>query len=183
MITILMGASASGKNYIEAKLVEDYGYNRIVSTTTRPMRDGEKNGREYFFVPKQAFLDMIEEDDLIEYREYHTTVEGIADTWYYGLTKDLYFSDVNYVVILDVQGTRDFIKYVGKDNVKVYYIYCEDYVRTERAMSRGSFDLTEWNRRLEDDVKVFSEENMIDIDYKIVINEGRDINDVIGEIL
>ena len=46
MITILMGKSGSGKNYIESKLVE-LGYERVVSTTSRPTRDGEKTSKSF----------------------------------------------------------------------------------------------------------------------------------------
>ena len=183
MIKVIMGASASGKNYIEERLVKNYGYNRILSTTSRPMRDGEVEGREYYFVDKTTFLDMIRLGELIEYRTYHTLVDNIPDTWYYGLSKQQFDDDKNYVVILDVQGCRDFIDYVGEDNVEVYYIYCNYMIRTERAMSRGGFNLAEWNRRLGDDAKVFSKDNMVGIDYKRIVNQNKSIDEVIKEIM
>jgi guanylate kinase len=147
------------------------------------MRQGEVEGREYYFVDKSTFLDMIRLGELIEYRTYNTLVDNIPDTWYYGLTKQPFDSSKNYVVILDVQGCRDFINYVGEDNVEVYYIYCNDMIRTERAKARGSFNQVEWDRRLEDDARVFSKDNMVGINYNKVINQHRDINEVVKEIV
>ena len=46
---VLIGESASGKSSIERCLVEDYGYNKIVSYTTRPPRAGEVDGIDYHF--------------------------------------------------------------------------------------------------------------------------------------
>ena len=50
-IFYIMGKSSSGKDSIYRMLEEDQelGLKRLVIYTTRPIRDGEKNGREYFF--------------------------------------------------------------------------------------------------------------------------------------
>jgi len=183
MIKVLMSPSANGKDYIQSILINKNGFNPIVSTTTRPMRQGEIEGREYYYVDKSKFVDMINNDELIEYRTYNTLLNGVPDTWYYGLTKQPFDSSKDYVVILDVQGCKDFIDYVGEDSVEVYYIYCPNNIRTQRAMQRGSFDLTEWNRRLLSDAEVFSVDNMKDINYKTVDNYNRNITDVIKEII
>ena len=183
MIKVLMSPSSAGKDYIQSLMIKDYGFNPIISTTSRPMRQGEVEGREYYFVDKSTFLDMIRLGELIEYRTYNTLVDNIPDTWYYGLSKQQFDKNKNYVVILDVQGCRDFINYVGEDNVEVYYIYCNDMIRTERAKARGSFNQVEWDRRLEDDARVFSKDNMVGINYKRVVNQHRDINEVVKEIV
>jgi hypothetical protein len=56
-------------------------------------------------------------------------------------------------------------------------------IRTERAKARGSFNQVEWDRRLEDDARVFSKDNMVGINYKRVVNQHRDINEVVKEIV
>lgn len=183
MIYVIIGASGVGKDYIQNILINDYGFSPIISTTTRPMRDGEVEGREYYYVDKNIFLYLIENDKLIEYRTYNTLLDGKPDTWYYGLTKQPFDSSKDYVVILDVQGCRDFINYVGEENVKVFYIDCPSEIRTIRAKARGGYNQQEWLRRLVDDQYVFSEKNMNGIDYKTVNNYNRDIDDVIKEII
>lgn len=184
MITILLGASGCGKNYIESILVNEYNYERVVSCTTRPMRDGELEGREYNFIDKTLFLDMIRINELIEYRTYNTLVDGIADTWYYGIRKQPFYSSKNYVVILDVQGAVEFIDYVGESNVEAFLVNCSDDIRTTRDKARGGYNAIEAKRRLIDDAKIFSKNNMKKLKYCIINNDGkRNINDVIKEII
>lgn len=180
MITILCGKSGSGKDYISKKLI-DKGYIPIISWTSRPMRENEIDGREYHFCTRREFEYMIETDKLLEYRSYNTLYNGINDTWFYGLLKEKLDNEKNYVVILDLKGTKEFIKYYGKDNCKVFYIEASDKIRTERAMKRGSFDKTEWERRLIADGEDFGEEKFreIEVDVVRVRNEGDGEDDII----
>ena len=155
MITILIGKSASGKDYTQNKLIEK-GYIPIVSTTSRPMRINEVYGKEYYFTDTETFISGIINNEFLEYREYNT----FKGKWYYGLKKDTINnldSNNNYVVILDVNGAKSLIDYVGRDNVRVIYLDVDDGTRTLRAMKRGSWDLNEWNRRLKADRVDFSE--------------------------
>ena len=179
MIYTLCGASASGKDMIQSIMINKYGINPIVSMTSRPMRVGEVDGREYIFVSDTEFKLMIKHDKLIEYREYNTA-NGI---WYYGLPKMEFDDDKDYVVILDVNGTKDFIKCIGADKCKIFHITCPREERTKRAMNRGSFDLTEWERRLRADDEDFSIDKFDGLDYTVINNYNRDINDVVKEIL
>ena len=173
MNIILTGKSGSGKDRIIRELVEKYYYTPIISHTTRPKREGEKEGREYYFISKKKFLEYKEADYFIEYRSYNTLVNGVSDTWYYGVMKNptYAFEVKKYAVILDLEGAKNFIKYAGRKNCKVIYVDCDDKIREERAKARGSFDQTEWNRRLEDDNKKFNEKNLNKIiDFKVSNN-------------
>lgn len=167
MLIILCGKSGSGKDTIQTKL-ERYGYIRLVSYTTRPIRENEKNGVDYNYVSKDEFLKMMQNNQLIEWRSYDTLVNGIPDTWYYGLKKTNLCRYNSYVVILDIEGAKEAVKYYGKDKCFIAYIDAPDDIRKERALQRGSFDETEWNRRLEDDSIKFSD-NKLDgfVDTKI----------------
>ena len=70
----IMGKSASGKDTIYQKLLEHpaLDFKRLVIYTTRPIRDGEKDGQEYYFVDEDAFQQMKAEGKIIEDREYYT---------------------------------------------------------------------------------------------------------------
>lgn len=57
---VLIGASGSGKSTIENEL-NNHGFRKIVSYTTREPRDSEKNGKDYWFVTKDTFKDMLAE--------------------------------------------------------------------------------------------------------------------------
>lgn len=184
MVTILIGKSATGKDTIARELISKYDYEPIVSTTSRPMRDSEVDGREYNFVSRKEFEMLVNNDRLIEYRKYETLVDGNPDTWYYGLSKQTFDKNKNYVVILDIEGARSFVNYVGKENCWIFYIDTNDEIRKSRAKKRGSFDETEWNRRLEDDNRVFNDNDLYDINaYKIRNSEKISIENLTNFII
>ena len=160
MIVILCGKSASGKDTTLKKLVEKYNYIPIISTTTRPIREGEKNGVDYNFISKEEFNWKIAKDMFLEYRSYNTLFNDIPDTWYYGTEKQELDPKKIYISVLDFDGAREVQKYYGRDNTIIIYISCPDLIRENRAKQRGSFDQTEWDRRLKDDEIKFSDDKV-----------------------
>lgn len=160
MIVILCGKSASGKDTTLKKLVEKYNYIPIISTTTRPIREGEKNGVDYNFISKEEFNWKIAKDMFLEYRSYNTLFNDIPDTWYYGTEKRELDPKNIYISVLDFDGAREVQKYYGRDNTIIIYISCPDVIRENRAKQRGSFDQTEWDRRLKDDEIKFSDDKV-----------------------
>ena len=170
MVLILAGKSGSGKDAIQNILKEEYGFQPIVSTTTRPIREGEEEGVAYHFISKEEFLKGIDEDRFLEYRSYDTLVDGKPDTWYYGSEKLNLDPNQDYVVVLDIQGAKDFVNYYGKDNCYTVEIQVDDAIREERASHRGSFDKTEWDRRAADDAAKFSYEKTSEICNAYVLN-------------
>ena len=185
-ILILNGKSSSGKDSILRKLVSDYDYLPLISCTTRKMRENEADGKDYWFIDNWAFKSMIENNRLIEYRSYNTLVNGIKDIWLYGLSKselDMVYPNQKYVVILDIQGTQSLLDYYGKDKCEVIYVDCPSEVRKERAMKRGSFDLTEWERRSKCDEVDFSEDKRIGVVDRVVQNWDISLDDVVKEIV
>ena len=182
-ILILCGMSSSGKDSILRKLVSDYDYLPIISVTSRPMRISEKDGVDYLFETKENFLKLIKNDRLIEYRTYNTLLNGVSDCWYYGLIKHVLDDSKKYVVILDIKGTKDFISYYGKDKCEVIYVDCPSEIRKERAMKRGSFDLTEWERRSKCDEVDFSEDKRMGVVDRVMQNWDISLDDVVKEII
>lgn len=80
IIAIISGFSGAGKGTVVTKLVEKYGYAVSISATTRAPREGEVEGKSYFFKTKEEFEQMIHNDELMEYAQY---VEN-----YYGTPKE-----------------------------------------------------------------------------------------------
>lgn len=71
ILVVVSGFSGSGKGTLMKALVEKYHqYALSISATTRQPRPGEENGREYFFITREAFQKMAEENALIEYAQY-----------------------------------------------------------------------------------------------------------------
>jgi len=83
MRIILVGHSASGKDYARTKL-QAFGFNYCVSYTTRPKRQNEVDGVDYFFLPKEKFEQMIENKEFYEY--------VIFNDWYYGTLKSQFYN-------------------------------------------------------------------------------------------
>lgn len=70
VIAVISGFSGAGKGTVVEQLVKKYGYTVSVSATTREPRSGEVEGVNYFFKSKEAFEEMIEKGELIEYAQY-----------------------------------------------------------------------------------------------------------------
>jgi len=70
ILAIISGFSGAGKGTIVGELVKKYGYAISISATTRSPREGEQEGVNYFFKSREAFEEMIERDELIEYAQY-----------------------------------------------------------------------------------------------------------------
>lgn len=173
MIIAICGKSASGKDTLFKELIKD-GYTPLISTTSRPMREGEKDGREYYFITREEFEKRLEDNRFIEYRTYNTLVNNVSDTWYYGMEKQNLDPDKIYIVILDLQGVAAFKDIYG-DKVCAIYVGAYDHQRIQWAMSRGSFDQTEWDRRFKDDEIKFSFDKVSKYcDYTILNNSTLD---------
>ena len=168
MLLILIGKSGSGKDAVMRELTANHDFERIVSTTTRPMRVGEQEGREYHYISKEQFLEGIEHGDFLEYRSYNTIFNGESDTWYYGSPKKKLEEGKNSIAILDVQGAQDYISYYGKEQCRVAEIIVPNTLREQRARERGSFSESEWKRRAADDeIKFAPEKTDSLVDYRI----------------
>lgn len=167
-ILVLCGFSGAGKDSI-ANIFKKNGYNFIMSTTSRPMREGESQDNPYNFVNDSEFRKLIENNELIEYRTYHTEFGD----WFYGITKGTIKNGEKYVVVLDIHGLKEIKKIYG-DRVKSFFITVSDDIRENRAKLRGGFDQKEWNRRLKDDRNIFSENEIFDNVDHVVENYNLD---------
>lgn len=145
-IITLTGCSASGKDTLLNMII---WYNKnilpIISTTTRPMRKGEKEGVNYYF------KDKIDLDSLIEYREYKT-VNGI---YFYGIEKKEIENKLKQsntlIVILDYRGLKTMREYCLKNNIKIesYYIQVPLKTRLYRSLKREELEYPDDEHYLE----------------------------------
>lgn len=71
MLVVVSGFSGAGKGTIMKRITEKYdNYALSISATTRCPREGEEEGKSYFFVSKARFEEMIDQDELVEYAKY-----------------------------------------------------------------------------------------------------------------
>ena len=161
-IFYLMGKSASGKDTIYKKVKEQMPeLKTIVIYTTRPIREGELNGREYHFVDDDKLKELQEAGKVIELREYNT-VHGI---WKYFTADDGQFDgDDNYLAIGTLESYVKLRDYFGQERLVPIYVEVEDGLRLERALARERMQATpkyeEMCRRFLADAADFSVENL-----------------------
>lgn len=78
-ILVLSGPSGAGKSSLIKKIEDQIGaYYFSISTTTRPMREGEVEGVHYYFVSKEQFEEDIEEENFLEYARVHGNYYGTS---------------------------------------------------------------------------------------------------------
>ena len=97
MLVIISGPSGSGKGTVVKQLDTALGYARSISVTTREPRDGEVNGRDYFFTTEDAFIQMRQENALLE----HALFVGN----YYGTPRRYVEEQIQHgkVVVLEIE--------------------------------------------------------------------------------
>lgn len=134
-IVYLLGKSASGKDTVYGLLrrEEDLGLKTVTLYTTRPMRDGEKEGEQYHFITDEQ-ADLLErEGRLIEERTYQT----VYGPWKYLTVEDGQFEkNENYLMIGTLESYRKTREYFGREAMLPVYLEVEDGLRLERAMAR-----------------------------------------------
>lgn len=163
-IFYLMGKSASGKDTVYQRLLEDEALNlsHIVLYTTRPVREGEQEGREYYFTDEKKLEELKKEHRLIELRSYDT-VHGI---WHYFTADDgqIDLSGQDYLGIGTLESYQKMVAYFGREVMVPLYIEVEDGERLNRALTRERKQKTpryaELCRRFLADSEDFSEEKL-----------------------
>lgn len=101
ILVVISGFSGAGKGtLIKAMLERHHNYALSISATTRKPREGEEDGREYFFVTRERFEQMIAEGQLIEYAQYVNN--------YYGTPRQYVFQQMadgkDVILEIEIQG-------------------------------------------------------------------------------
>lgn len=185
-IFCVMGKSASGKDSVYRKLLEceNISLCRVIPYTTRPIRDGEVDGDNYFFCDEKRVQELQESGKIIELRSYDT-VYGI---WKYFTVDDGQFDleTGNYLMIGTLETYARVREYFGADRVVPVYIEVEDGERLIRAISREREQAIpkyeEMCRRFIADAADFSEENLKQLDINVRFN-NQNLQDTIEEIV
>lgn len=134
-IFYLMGKSSSGKDTMYRNLRERFPQLKpVILYTTRPMRDGEADGVDYYFVDDDKVLEFETNNMIIEKREYNT-IHGI---WKYMTVKDDNFdiAGSSYIMIGTLESYNRTKEYFGKDVMVPLYLTVDDGERLIRAVRR-----------------------------------------------
>lgn len=179
-IVALIGKAGAGKDFLLQEILKAKPeYHEIISHTTRPPREGEVNGKNYYFVTEEEFaaLPMLEE---VSFRD-----------WHYGTSLSAFDPAAINIGVFNPEGLRKLSQYEGL-TVYPFYVYADTRTRLIRQLTREQLpDIDEVYRRYNADNADFGDEKE-EIDHfvsefhgKVLVNMGdKDsvIKQVIGQI-
>ena len=138
-LLIFTSPSSAGKDYILNKCVEEFGWHKAVSHTTRIPRVGEVNGKDYFFINPMEFNESLTNNEFLETTKYKTT----NGTWYYGFHKDSVSGDGIKCMILNPDGIEQLISNGYAERMMIVYVLCDTETRIKRYYNRLGDNPTE----------------------------------------
>jgi len=174
LMLVLSSPSGAGKTTLSRKLLdEDNNVMLSVSVTTRKMRPGEKNGRDYDFIDRKRFDAMVDNDELLEWAEvfdnyYGTPKKPVIDALAAG--RDVLFD-------IDWQGTQQLRERVRTDLVSVFVLPPSIPELERRLRARAQDDYETIHRRMAKAADEMS--HWAEYDY-VVIN--RDLKQAVAEV-
>jgi guanylate kinase len=148
----IVGPAATGKDHLR-KRFQDRGFTFGISCTTRPPRDGEKDGRDYYFISDEQFQQFIDDDQFVEWQEFNG--------WKYGMTKHDW--ETCDLMILNAEAV-ELLPKEYRERLFVFYIDIPESIRRERLAIRNDKD-DSIDRRIKADDEQFR--NFSDFDCKI----------------
>lgn len=169
MLIVLTGPASTGKDTIVFKLLERFpGFKRVITTTTRPKRPNETEGKDYHFVTRDEFEQMINNGDFMEYVDFFGNL--------YGTTKQAIARLKEENLIWRVETSRA----AKVKDALVIYIDISDWKILEGRMKRRGMDDEQIQTRLRKDKEDFQKYGS---QFKhIVYNEEGKLNETLEQI-
>lgn len=133
-IIVLASESSGGKDTTAKALIDKFGWHFAISYTTRPKRDSEVDGVEYFFIDNDEFDKKFEDGELFEKTLY--TPNG--KRWQYGLGKNSFADNNTSVVIVNPHGLEQLMKSDIADRLIVFKLKCPMEDRIKRYLNRDT---------------------------------------------
>ena len=172
VLSVISGFSGVGKGTIVKKLVEKEGYALSVSATSRAPRQGEIHGREYFFLTREEFHSMIENDGLIEWAEYVSNFYGTPREY----VEERLAAGEDVILEIEPQGALK-VKEQYPEAVLIFIVPPNAKELENRLIGRGTEETETIKKRL----KRAAEETAFIENYEyIVIND--DLEDAVSDI-
>ena len=177
ILVVVSGFSGAGKGTVMKRLMEKYDdYALSISVTTRPPREGERDGIEYFFKTKEEVEAMIENDEFLEYARYVDNYYGTLRLY----VEEMLAKGKNVILEIEIQGAMQ-IKAKNQEAVLVFVTPPSFEELRNRLVGRG----TETADVIESRLKRASEEaeGMPSYDYILVNDQVEDCVDRLHQII
>ena len=127
LLIVISGPSGAGKDTVIQRMQErELPFHFVVTATTRPRRTSEVHGKDYFFVSKEEFARMIDEDELIEYAVVYGDYKGIPKQQ----VREALASGKDVIMRIDVQGAET-VRQLAPEAVLIFIT-----VENERELER-----------------------------------------------
>lgn len=127
---IICGAPGSGKTTVQTYLTKNLGFTKVVTHTTRPKRNGEQDGSDYYFETKETFFDK-------HYLEYVTYDDNYYGSSFEGLERALNQTK-RAVIVLDTQGVLTYLDKLPAKLLTVIFLELPSKaVQVKRLYARG----------------------------------------------
>jgi guanylate kinase len=142
---IISSPSGGGKGTLIKEvrgIMPELGYS--VSYTTRSQRFGEEDGREYHFVTRDEFQDLIDEGEFLEYAEVHGNLYGTSMR----ASEKVFQTGKDLIVEVDVQGAVQIMDKLGGESISIFILPPSFEVLKARLTARATEDQAELETRL-----------------------------------
>ncbi|GHS86421.1 guanylate kinase [Campylobacterota bacterium] len=152
-LLVVSGPSGSGKSTLCRKICEIYDFARLsISTTTRPPREGEREGEDYFFVEKGEFQSAIERGEFLEWANVHNNLYGTSKRH----VLEAIAAQKTVIFDIDVQGQEAIVKLFKGVTTSVFITAPHKTILRDRLIKRGSDSPESIAKRLENAQKEMS---------------------------
>ena len=172
---VISGPSGVGKDSVIDGLKKlGRPYHFTVTATTRPMRTGETNGRDYTFLSKHEFRRMIDQDKLLEWAEVYGTLYGAPKSQVNGALE----RGQDVIMKIDVQGAAT-VKTLYPDAVLIFLEPPSMSSLEKRLRTRNTESEAEFQTKLTTAIQEMTEASWFN--YRVVNADGR-LDNAIAEI-
>ncbi len=176
LLIVISGPSGVGKDSVIKEMKErDLPFHFVVTATTRPRRQAEIQGEDYFFVSSENFTQMIENDELLEYAVVYGDYKGIPKEQ----VRQALASEKNVIMRVDVQGAAT-IRQISPQALLIFLTTQNEGEMIERLKQRKTETTDGLNKRIEtarEELKRVHE-----FDY-VVINRDCHLDEAVDTIL
>ena len=133
-IIALIGEAGAGKDRLMKEFLKQHDFHEIISCTTRPPREGEKNGVNYFYYSEKDFLEKVNKNEMLEYTSFRD--------WLYGTSYDSVVKDKINIGVFNPDGILSLLNRNDID-LQVIRITARDKTEKENIKKINGIDYTE----------------------------------------
>ena len=162
-LIVVSGPSGVGKDTVVNKYLENHKEDELsISMTSRPIRDGEIDGVNYYFKTKEEFEDAIRNDEMLEFALYNNNYYGTPKSEVLNRLKN----GINVILVIEVVGAMNVKRMMGDKCTLIFIMPPSMEELKERLINRGTDTKEIIDNRLEIAKKEIKES--INYDYKII---------------